>query len=87
MVADYRGSDRQRFHIRVFRPGPPEPHLISILSRSLELVRRLARAQPSTPVRYAGTVMVIALCAALRVQLPFTALPYLFFIPGLMFIG
>ncbi|MEQ9725939.1 ATP-binding protein [Pseudomonas sp. WHRI 8822A] len=61
--------------------------MISILSRSLELVRRLARTQPSTPVRYAGTVMVIALCAALRVQLPFTALPYLFFIPGLMFIG
>jgi len=61
--------------------------LISILSRSLELVRRLARIQPSTPVRYAGTVMVIALCAAVRVQLPFTALPYLFFIPGLMLVG
>ena len=61
--------------------------MISILSRSLELVRRLARIQPSTPVRYAGTVMVIALCAAVRVQLPFTALPYLFFIPGLMLVG
>lgn len=61
--------------------------MISILSRSLELVRRLARIQPSTPVRYAGTVMVIALCGAVRAQLPFTALPYLFFIPGLMLIG
>lgn len=61
--------------------------MISILSRSLELVRRLARVQPSTPVRYAGTVMVIALCAAVRLQLPFTALPYLFFIPGLMLVG
>lgn len=61
--------------------------MISILSRCLELVRRLARNQPSPPVSYAGTVMVIALCAAVRAQLPFTALPYLFFIPGLMFIG
>jgi PAS domain S-box-containing protein len=61
--------------------------LINILSRSLELVRRLARIQPSTPVSYACTVMVIALCGAVRVQLHFTALPYLFFIPGLMFIG
>ncbi|OLU28191.1 hypothetical protein BVH03_12870 [Pseudomonas sp. PA15(2017)] len=61
--------------------------MIGILSRSLELVRRLARFQPSTAVRYAGTVMVIALCGAVRFQLPFTALPYLFFIPGLMFIG
>ncbi|WP_242167914.1 MULTISPECIES: ATP-binding protein [unclassified Pseudomonas] len=61
--------------------------MISILSRTLEVVRRLVRYQPSPPVSYAGTVMVIALCAAVRVQLPFTALPYLFFIPGLMFIG
>ncbi|RDS87461.1 ATP-binding protein [Pseudomonas fluorescens] len=61
--------------------------MISILSRTLEVVRRLARNQPSTPVRYVGTVIVIALCAAVRVQLSFTALPYLFFIPGLMFIG
>lgn len=64
-----------------------EPLLISILSRSLELVRRMARIQPSTPVRYAGTVIVIALCGAVRLQLSFTALPYLFFIPGLMLIG
>ncbi len=61
--------------------------MISIFSRSLELVRRLARSQPGMPVRYIGTVVVVALCAALREQLPFTALPYLFFIPGLMFIG
>ncbi len=31
--------------------------------------------------------MVIALCGALRLELSLTALPYLFFIPGLMFIG
>ncbi|RAU45724.1 MULTISPECIES: ATP-binding protein [unclassified Pseudomonas] len=61
--------------------------MISILSRTPDVVRRLARSQPNTLVRYAGTVLVIMLCAALRVQLPFTALPYLFFIPGLMFIG
>lgn len=64
-----------------------EPHLISISSRSFEVVRRLARTQPSWPARYAGAVAVVALCCALRVQLPVTALPYLFFIPGLMFIG
>lgn len=61
--------------------------MINILSRSLELVRRLARFQPNTPVRYLGAVLVVALCGAVRVQLPLTALPYLFFIPGLMFIG
>ena len=64
-----------------------EPHLISIFSRSLERVRRLTRTQLSLPVRYAGAAVVVALCCALRVQLPFTELPYLFFIPGLMFIG
>ncbi|XXF10328.1 response regulator [Pseudomonas sp. D2-3] len=61
--------------------------MINIPSRSLALVRHLARIQPSTPVRYAGAVMVIALCGALRLELSLTALPYLFFIPGLMFIG
>ncbi|TWE05843.1 PAS domain S-box-containing protein [Pseudomonas sp. AG1028] len=61
--------------------------MINFLSRSLELVRRLARIQPSTPIRYVGTVVVIALCGIVRTQLPFTALPYLFFIPGLMLVG
>ncbi|MCW2292358.1 PAS domain S-box-containing protein [Pseudomonas sp. BIGb0408] len=61
--------------------------MISILSRGLQLVRRLARTQPSKPTRYAGAVLVVAFCCALRAQLPFAALPYLFFIPGLMFIG
>ncbi|KTC44456.1 hypothetical protein AO262_21150, partial [Pseudomonas fluorescens ABAC62] len=76
-----------RFASELSELAPTEPHLISILSRSLELVRRIAGIHPRPPLRYAGTFMVIALCAAVRVQLPFTALPYLFFIPGLMFIG
>ncbi|WP_026145590.1 ATP-binding protein [Pseudomonas asplenii] len=58
-----------------------------MLSRRLELVSRLARAQPGVPARYVGAILVVALCCAIRAQLPATALPYLFFIPGLMFIG
>nr|WP_288498301.1 ATP-binding protein [uncultured Pseudomonas sp.] len=61
--------------------------MINFLSRSHELVRRLARIQPSMPIRYVGTVVVLALCGIVRTQLPFTALPYLFFIPGLMLVG
>ncbi len=79
--------DCRQFAPQLSEPAPTEQHLISILSRTLEVVRRLVRYQPSPSVSYAGTVTVIALCAAVRVQLPFTALPYLFFIPGLMFIG
>ena len=82
-----RRIDCRRFAFELCDLAATEPYLISILSRSLELVRRLARIQSSAPVRYAGTVMVIALCGAVRVQLPFTALPYLFFIPGLMLVG
>jgi len=86
-VANHRRIDCRQFAPQLSDLAPTEQHLISILSRGLELVRRFARNQPSPPVSYAGTVVVIALCAAVRVQLPFTALPYLFFIPGLMFIG
>lgn len=75
-------------------PGVPEStdwtlgaHLISILSSRLELVRRFARTRRSKPARYAGALLIVMLCCALRSLLPFTALPYLFFIPGLMFIG
>ena len=48
---------------------------------------RLERKQLSPALRYLGTVVVVVACAFARAQLPATALPYLFFIPGLMFIG
>ncbi|WP_167359725.1 ATP-binding protein [Phytopseudomonas flavescens] len=50
-------------------------------------VRRLANRRLGRPARYAGAVILVVLCCALRAQLPSTALPYLFFIPGLMVCG
>nr|WP_314875589.1 ATP-binding protein [uncultured Pseudomonas sp.] len=38
-------------------------------------------------MRYLSSVLVVIGCAVARAQLPATALPYLFFIPGLMFVG
>ncbi|KWS39567.1 ATP-binding protein [Pseudomonas syringae] len=58
-----------------------------MLSSRLERVRRFASARRGNPARYAGALLVVTLCCALRSTLSFTALPYLFFIPGLMFIG
>lgn len=57
------------------------------LAQTLDAMRRLARAPLGRPARFAGAVVVVALCCAVRAQLPDKALPYLFFIPGLMFIG
>ncbi len=53
----------------------------------LSPLRRLANLQFSTPIRYFGAAVVVMLCCTLRAQLPSAALPYLFFIPGLMFCG
>ncbi|WP_166651026.1 hypothetical protein [Pseudomonas sp. LP_7_YM] len=49
--------------------------------------RRPVRTHPGPAARYLGTIAVVALCGLLRAQMPSTALPYLFFIPGLMFCG
>ncbi|WP_148485239.1 ATP-binding protein [Pseudomonas massiliensis] len=51
------------------------------------LLTRMAQSCFKRPVRYAGAVAIVVLCCILRAQLPATALPYLFFIPGLMIIG
>jgi PAS domain S-box-containing protein len=61
--------------------------LHSLLSSLITALQRRARVQWSPPVRYLGAASVVCLCCALRAQLPSTALPYLFFIPGLMFSG
>ncbi|MBK5005535.1 ATP-binding protein [Pseudomonas sp. S32] len=51
------------------------------------LLQRLERVQLSVASRYLGAVLVVALCCAARAQMSPAALPYLFFIPGLMLIG
>jgi PAS domain S-box-containing protein len=52
-----------------------------------DVAQRLVRIQLGIHARYLGAFLVVAACLALRSQLPSTALPYLFFIPGLMCCG
>ncbi|WP_296258906.1 MULTISPECIES: ATP-binding protein [unclassified Pseudomonas] len=54
---------------------------------TLHTARRQVRMRQGFVVRYLGAVVVVALCGLIRAQMPGTALPYLFFIPGLMFCG
>jgi len=61
--------------------------LHSLLSSLITAIQRTARNQWPAPVRYIGAIAVVLLCCAIRAQMPSTALPYLFFIPGLMFSG
>ena len=51
------------------------------------VIKRWNGAQLSVLMRYLGALAVVALCSFARSQMPATALPYLFFIPGLMLIG
>ncbi len=55
--------------------------------RITAILQRLRRAKPSTASRYVGAALIIAACSLARAQMSPAALPYLFFIPGLMLIG
>ncbi|MFA7894744.1 ATP-binding protein [Pseudomonas putida] len=55
--------------------------------RITAILQRLRRAEPSTASRYVGAALIIAACSLARAQMSPAALPYLFFIPGLMLIG
>ncbi|QXI31180.1 ATP-binding protein [Pseudomonas vanderleydeniana] len=61
--------------------------MTSFFRRAADVLQRLERIQLNRPTRYVGAVLVVALSCALRAQMSSTALPYLFFIPGLMLIG
>lgn len=68
--------------------GPFKRLLVNdVFASILHKGRRLVRTQPGPAARYLGAITVVALCGLLRAQMPSTALPYLFFIPGLMFCG
>ncbi|MBJ9975024.1 response regulator [Pseudomonas sp. S75] len=54
---------------------------------TVRLVKRWERARWHDASRYLGAIVIVALCCIGRAQMPATALPYLFFIPGLMLIG
>ncbi|WP_273825676.1 ATP-binding protein [Pseudomonas asplenii] len=59
----------------------------SFFRRAVDVLQRLERIHLKRPTRYLGAVLVVALCGVARAQMSASALPYLFFIPGLMFIG